>query len=673
MTQDSTAAATHAPAAAARGGIYFGWWIVAGAIVAQFVAVALQAQISGVFLRPMTEELGWSRTEFTLATTAGTVLMGLLGFFVGAMVDRRGARPLMLVGLTIVGGSLMALSRIEELWQFILLRGVVFTTGNVLIGNLVVNVTISKWFVQRRGWAISMGSLGVSAAAIVTPVLMVPIVDNIGWRDGWILLGLAAWVLVYPVAMVMRRQPEDYGWLPDGKRLGAETSEQDRRAIEEAQRDFANSYTRGEAVRTGALWLLIFGFGAAGIGMMALFVHFIPFLTDAGFTRSQASLLVGTQGVSALLSKFAWGWAMQRYFPRGLAALSFLISAAATVGFVIGAQAGQLAPMYVLFFIWGIGVGGMIPISELIWASYYGRRHLGAVRGVGMPFTIIFFAGGPIFAAGYYDAIGSYDGAILTFAAFWLLAVLLVLAARRPAPREQAREATAAPSRPPAPAPPLPAAAATATLAGPARETAPLASPPPAPPPPGVATPLMRNGSNRDRGYMGEPKVAVGPRGHDYMRLALPAGRPIVEAEAMRESAAPRTPRRAPRDYVAAVAAPAPAGPPAAPAPVAAAADADRGAERPPRRSRAGQSARAAPPARATVTAPVPRSRPAGGLPSVNLGHARRRLQRSIPRAVERYAQDGTASAVAIGVAASVVATATIWWLSRGGQRAGSG
>ena len=77
-------------------------------MVAQFVAVGLQAQVSGVFLGPMTDELGWTRAEFTLATSIGTVFMGLIGFFVGALVDRRGARPLMLTGITIVGAALNA-------------------------------------------------------------------------------------------------------------------------------------------------------------------------------------------------------------------------------------------------------------------------------------------------------------------------------------------------------------------------------------------------------------------------------------------------------------------------------------------------------------------------------------------------------------------------------------
>ena len=695
MSQAPTAASAPPTVAPRPPRVYYGWWIVAGAMVAQFVAVGLQAQVSGVFLGPMTDELGWTRAEFTLATSIGTVFMGLIGFFVGALVDRRGARPLMLTGITIVGAALMAISRVEELWQFILLRGLVFTAGNVMIGNLVVNVTVSKWFVDRRGRAISMASLGVSAAGFVVPVVMTQVVDTIGWRDAWGVMGVAAWALVYPVAMIMRRQPEDFGLLPDGRVAGEAASESDRRSIERARLELANSYTRREALRTEALWLLIFGFGAAGIGIMALFFHFIPFLTDAGFTRTQASLLVGTQGVAALLSKFAWGWAMQRFFPRGLTAFSFLLAAAATVGIVIGSHAGALAPMYALFFVWGWAVGGMIPLSELIWASYFGRRHLGAVRGVAMPFTIIFFAGGPIFAGGYYDLIGTYDGALFTFAGLWVVGALLILLARQPAPRKAgAAAAPALPASPPAPPHPT--------------QARPVAPRPPDPAPQPVAstnggTPLTARRGDRsparraDRSYMGKAKAASAS-GRDYMRIALPPGRE------------PPPPPRAGEAPPARPSSPAGGGAASGPAPDAAItpreAVAIPRAPEPPRPTPRGEASTAPPRQTREQRADGPQREPLAGAaanensgppaapaapaseaarravarwrreiatePAFSLGQARRVIERRLPLAIARYRRDGTASAVAVGVTASVVATATLWLLTRNGSRSGS-
>ena len=486
----------------ARPRVFYGWWIVLGAVVAQFVAVGMQSSVGGVFLRPMSEDLGWTRAQFTIATSVGTGVSGLIGFFVGGYVDRIGARPLMVVGATIVGGALMAISRVEELWQFVLLRGLVFTVGFVLIGNLVVNVTVSKWFVERRGWAISMASLGVSAAGIAMPVVMVRVVDSLGWRDAWMVMGVAAWVLVYPVALIMRRQPEDHGLLPDGKLAGVA---EDAKAVEAARLDYVNSYTRGQAVRTPAMWLLVVAFGFALVGLISLLFHSIPFLTDSGFSRGQASLMVGSQGAAALLSKFWWGWLMQRMHPRGLAALSFVLSGGAVLAMVPIAHSGSLPLMFAAFVIWGWGIGGMIPLSEFIWASFFGRRHLGAVRSAAMPVTILFSAGGPFVFGLWFDLVGSYDGALTTVAALWMIGAVVVLLARQPAPKAATPLGASAP--PSAAPPPAPAAVQREPAAATQRDDA-------------GAVIAARRAPLRPRSYMGDGNGARPVR--DYMHAQLP-------------------------------------------------------------------------------------------------------------------------------------------------------
>lgn len=435
----ASSSSTYVPARRPR--LFYGWWIVLAALLAQFVAVGTQAPVSGAFLVPMTEELGWARGEFAIATSVGTFVSAIIGFFIGVYVDRYGARPLMVIGATIIGGTLMAISRVDELWQFILLRGVIFTVGFVLIGNLVVNVTLSKWFVRRRGWAISIASIGVSLGSVVITPIMVRLVDEIGWRDAWMVMGVGAWALIYPTALIMRREPEDYGLLPDGAR-SEELKDAD--LIEEARLDFVNSFTRGEAVRTFAMWFLVIAFGFGMVGLISVMFHAIPFMTDSGFTRSEAGFVFSFMGVAALVSKFVWGWWMQRFFPRGLAALSFVISGGGVLLMLPASETGSLELMAAAFFTFGFGVGGMIPLQEFIWASFFGRRHLGAVRSAAMPASIIFAAGGPIFAGVWNDVVGNYDGALLTFVAMWGVATVLVMLARAPKPRSPELQRTAA-------------------------------------------------------------------------------------------------------------------------------------------------------------------------------------------------------------------------------------
>ena len=424
----------------ARPRIFWGWYIVGGAIVAQFAAMGAGGAIAGVFLRPMTEDLGWTAAEYALGGSSAFLLGGVAGFVIGPFIDRYGARPLMLVGACVYAISFFAMSLVEELWQFIALSMIAGGAGFSMVGPLVVNATLSKWFVLRRGWAIALGSSGISLAGLVMPLTMTRIVDSAGWRDAYAILALVMFAIVVPVALVMRRRPEDHGLLPDGIEAGT-AADGDRLAAEAQARDAANSYTRGEAIRTPAIWLLVVGYGLNTMALTAVLVHAIPFMTDNGFTRTEAALAIAVNGGANLSSKFVWGYFLQRVHVRNLGATALSISATGVVTMLIAAQLGALPLMFLGFFFWGFGFGGTVPLSEFIWAKYFGRVHIGAVRGVAAPFTIAFGALGPVLGGLYFDAVGSYEGAFAAFVAAYLGGALAILASREPPPKRAAVEA----------------------------------------------------------------------------------------------------------------------------------------------------------------------------------------------------------------------------------------
>lgn len=420
---------------------FYGWWIVVGAVIAQFASMGASGQIGGVFLRPMTDDLGWTSAQYTLGGSAAFVFGGVAGFVIGPLVDRHGPRPLMLVGAVCYAAALFGMSRQQELWQFILLSMLAGGAGVSLVGPLVVNITLSKWFVVRRGWAIALGSIGISLSGLITPVAMTRVVDSIGWRDAYVVLSIVILVLLIPVALVMRRSPEDYGLLPDGARADDGSLEEQHARTDAAVRDSANSYTRSEAVRTSGLWALTAGFGLNLTAMSAILVHGIPYMTDAGFTRTEASLGFAVNGLANLCSKFFWGWGLQRFHPRYLSAGAFASSATGVGLMAVAAATGALPVMFLGFFAWGFGFGGTIPLGEFLWAKYYGRRHIGAVRSVGVPFTIIFGSAGPILVGLYFDAVDSYDGAFLALVLVYLIGGTTILTSREPPLKVAAGEA----------------------------------------------------------------------------------------------------------------------------------------------------------------------------------------------------------------------------------------
>ncbi len=408
--------------------LYYGYYIAFAALVAQFVSVGSQSSVSGTFFKPMTDDLGWTRAQFTYAQTVSRFVMAGAGFFIGVYVDRYGGRVLMLVGSVILALSLFGTSQVHELWQWLLLRGFCFTIGAALLGNLVVNITLSKWFVERRGQVIGFSAMGVSLAGMVVPPAMTWVIDSVGWRTAWDVVAVGSLVLIVPCALVMRRQPEDHGLHPDGK-----TADEVRNGgAAAADRDFANSFTRREAIRTPAFYLIVTAFGMGGVGIGAMLLQTIPFLTDEGFSRGTAALMSTTMSFPALVSKPFWGWAMDVWEPKVLAALGFVLSGAAMVVIVVAAKQHAMLPLVAGFLAMGWGFGGQIPLQETIWASYFGRRYLGAVRSVAMPFALFLGAGGPLAVSFYFDVVGNYDGAFFAVGAMWVAAAALVLLVRKP-------------------------------------------------------------------------------------------------------------------------------------------------------------------------------------------------------------------------------------------------
>ena len=427
-------APAEAPAASAdspkRSRLYFGWYIVAGAFLAQMLQAGLSVYAGGVFLVPMTEDLGWSRTEFTLAQTVGQLVTGAIGFFIGAHVDRRGGRGVMLVGGVFVASTMFAIGHIDEWWQWLVLRGLLFMAGSAMIGSLVVNVTLSKWFVDLRGRAIGAAAVGFSIGGIVIAPPLTAIVDEFGWRAGWQVLGVLVVIIIFPVALLFRRQPEDHGLNPDGRnademRLGARSR---------IDADYRNSYTRREALRTPALYMITFAFGLAVIGIGGVILNTIPFLTDQDYSRATAARIVVFLGLASGFSKPFWGWMTEHYDARYVAAFGFALSGSAMV-FVVFAAASGSAPLVALAYVfWGLGVGALFPTQEVIWAQYFGRRYLGEVRSVVLPISLGMGAAGPLITALYFDAVGDYDGVFLAVGINWVFASILILAVRRPGP-----------------------------------------------------------------------------------------------------------------------------------------------------------------------------------------------------------------------------------------------
>ncbi len=409
--------------------LYYGYWLVAAAFMAQFIALGMYSYVLGSFMTPMLDELSWSRADFTLTRTIGQLVMATVGVFIGARVDRFGGRPIMLIGATIMTLGLAAHSLVNTLWLWLVLNGVVLTVGCAMVGNLVVNVTLSKWFVVNRGKAVAFAAMGVSMGGIVLTPLATWLIDTQGWRVAWLWLAAMTAVTLFPVALMMRRAPEDYGLNPDGHSDQAVAAGAGDRALAEN----ARAFTRAMALRTLSFYALVVAFGFFSINIIVLLLQTVPYLTDNGFSRGEAAFALFIASVPALVSKPVWGALIDRNPAQPLAAASAAVTGLALFMIVAAVSQQQLLWIYIAYVVLGLGWGGMIPMQEVIWASFFGRRHIGAIRGAGMPFALTLGALAPWLVSYYHDQVGAYHGALLVVAGLNVLSGLLIFLA--PAPR----------------------------------------------------------------------------------------------------------------------------------------------------------------------------------------------------------------------------------------------
>jgi MFS transporter, OFA family, oxalate/formate antiporter len=411
--------------------LYYGYYIILAGFITQFVSVGMANYVVGAFMIPMTEEFGWTRAEFSASRSIGQMVMAFTGFLIGAQIDKYGGRRFIFIGGAILVAALLGLSQVQSLTHWLLLNGLALTAGAAMIGNLVVNVTLGKWFVERRGRAVALAGMGISLSGIVLPVLATYWVDLYGWRTSWQLLALGAGIMTLPMAFVVRRAPEDFGWHPDGISPDQVSAGQGAAA----SADFANSMTRAQAMRTSTFYTLVLAFGLFQISITVMLLQTIPLMTDAGYSRFVASSMISLASVPAFLSKPVWGMLIDRYSPKKLAAIGAALTGSAVLVIVYSTSNTLDAWVYTGFIMMGFGWGGLLPLQEVIWATTFGRRYLGSVRSTALPFVLGMAALGPVLVASYYDRVGNYDLALALIALCNLGSAILLVRIKDRLPR----------------------------------------------------------------------------------------------------------------------------------------------------------------------------------------------------------------------------------------------
>lgn len=406
---------------------FYGWVVVAALSVAGGVSVFMGIGNFGIFVAPMSEELGVGNSAFGWALSARLLGFAVSGPLIGRLIDRKGARVPLAAAALLFGGSAMAMSLVDAGWQMIGLTLFAGLAGFWGSSTLYLTIPIAKWFVRKRGRAMSLFFPGVPFGIGVASPLTQLLVDAAGWRAAWVVLGAAGGLTIAALSLILiRNRPEDLGLQPDGDPDEADAP-QGASSPRQAARE--HSWTVREAMRTGTFWRISAAYGLLMAAMGSIGVFWVAFLLSLDVAPGVAAIAFATQAFTQVAAAMAVGPWIDRVQPRYVAMAGFASVAAAML---VAAGATGVWHGFAGAVLAGIGLGMGMLMQTHIWPAYYGREHIGAVRGAATPLTLLMTGlGAPVFGM-LFDYAG--------FAVGWLaaaggLTIGFVLLAASPKPQ----------------------------------------------------------------------------------------------------------------------------------------------------------------------------------------------------------------------------------------------
>ena len=408
---------------AARTPFYYGWVILACICCVSFARQGAAVATLSIFIGPMTDELGWSRTAISGAVSLSGILAAVSSPMLGPVVDRHGARTLLMWAVMAMAIGCLLLATVESLPLFYLYFCLARTSfaGPFDLG---IYGALNNWFVRLRPIATSISTLwfmvGLTAMPLIGHFAMGAGGD---WRWGWAAIAATVVIMGFvPTALLLLRRPEDIGLKPDGgvaAKAGAAASSS----------EVEPNFSRAQALRTRAFWaLLAFTFLAYPV-QAGVSLHQAPHLIELGLSPTIAATVVSTFSAVSGVVGFLVGPIVR---PIGVRWMLCMVA-----GFLAAAAffMNQIETPVMAYFaaaLFGVGIGGLLTVPMIAWADAFGRRSFGAIRGLALSVQVSGQAIGPVLSGILWDQTGNYQLSLVVFTGFAIAAGVAALGFVKP-------------------------------------------------------------------------------------------------------------------------------------------------------------------------------------------------------------------------------------------------
>lgn len=401
--------------ATGEGKIFYGWWIVLVAAIGLSVGYGPIVTFTfGVFFKPLSQEFGWDRAQVSLAFSLSLLVMSVGLPFVGRVVDRLGARKVIVPSVVFFGMCFMSFALLSSrLW---LLYAIYIALGVVGGGTAPVPYSnvLSHWFDKRRGLALGVAMVGLGLGAFVMPSLAQWLIDVGGWRWAYVCIGVMVMLVAAPVvALFLTETPHMLGLASDGEPAAST-------AAHESQKTGLSFH---EARGTSTFWIMVSAFFLMSVAIHGCLIHLVPLLTDRGVSPQGAALATSLLGGALLFGRVGSGYLLD-HLAASTVAVGFF--SGATLGFVLLWSGASGALAFLASFLVGLGMGAEGDIIAYLVSRYFGLRAFGEIYGYTFAAFTLGGVIGPLLMGVAFEATHSYHLVLGAFVGASLVAVALM-------------------------------------------------------------------------------------------------------------------------------------------------------------------------------------------------------------------------------------------------------
>ena len=396
----------------ARVPFFYGWVMLPIAVVGQIATSPGQTYGISVFNEAFRRDLGLSHTELTGAYMLGTLLAALPVSYVGSLMDQYGIRRVMAAVVVLLGGTCTAISQVNGLLTLFCAFFFLRMLGQGALTLLSSN-TLAMWFHARLGMASGLMSLGTAAAFAFVPSVNLYLLDNYGWRGAYVILGIGVWAVMLPLlAIFFRNRPEDVGLSPDGAILPDKAA---------APPPLDKAFTLAEAARTRAYWILLSMNALWAMVGTAIVFCLLPLFESYGLGATDVTRFFTYFAASMAGAQFLGGLLADRLPLNMLLTLSM---AGTTLSTVLLTRVDTSFRVAVFAVTAGAAQGVFLVLQQTVWARYFGRAHLGKIRGTIWTGCVAGSSVGPFAMGLSMDLTSSYATALWLFVVFYTVLTL---------------------------------------------------------------------------------------------------------------------------------------------------------------------------------------------------------------------------------------------------------